>query len=367
MPRKGLKVERFCYEGRSYERTGKTKAEAIRKAEALRAKLERGEVVVVSGKMTVKDWSDTWLETYKANAVGTGHYSNYKQAVRNINMSIGSIRLKDVNEVMLQKILNDYTGYGDDYVKLIRNTMKTMLKRAVKARLIAYNPAEDLVLPVTSKKTHRSITLNERTRILETANTHYAGPWIFTLLYAGLRPGETRALNWKHLDFKNKMVIVEQSMKCKTKDIGTPKSEAGVRKIPMKNELYSFLLPLRGTPEAPVFTQPTTGKRHTESSMHCLWKNFKRQMDIAGGADVYRNKIISSTIAKDLVPYCLRHTFCTDLQDDGVPINVAKYLMGHNDIRMTANIYTSMTDKKLAETGQLMNRKAAKLVHINKK
>lgn len=58
------------------------------------------------------------------------------------------------------------------------------------------------------------------------------------------------------------------------------------------------------------------------------------------GATVYRNQIIRSVVADDLTPYCLRHTFCTDLQKAGVPINVAKELMGHADISTTANIYT---------------------------
>lgn len=61
------------------------------------------------------------------------------------------------------------------------------------------------------------------------------------------------------------------------------------------------------------------------------------------GAKVYRNQIIESVVAEDLVPYCLRHTYCTDLQRAGVPLNVAKYLMGHSDISLTANIYTDTT------------------------
>lgn len=49
---------------------------------------------------------------------------------------------------------------------------------------------------------------------------------------------------------------------------------------------------------------------------------------------------MGAEVADDLTPYCLRHTFCTDLQRAGVPINVAKELMGHADIQTTANIYT---------------------------
>lgn len=70
-------------------------------------------------------------------------------------------------------------------------------------------------------------------------------------------------------------------------------------------------------------------------------------MDIHMGAKLYRNKIIESKVAEDLTPYCLRHTFCTDLQKAGVPINVAKELMGHADIQTTANIYTHKDQKVL--------------------
>jgi site-specific recombinase XerD len=73
------------------------------------------------------------------------------------------------------------------------------------------------------------------------------------------------------------------------------------------------------------------------------------------GATVYRNEIIVSKVADDLVPYCLRHTYGTDLQDAGVPINVAKYLMGHSDITVTANIYTHTTLDALTETSKKIN------------
>ena len=47
--------------------------------------------------------------------------------------------------------------------------------------------------------------------------------------------------------------------------------------------------------------------------------------------------------ASDLVPYCLRHEYCTDLARKGVDIRIAQRLMGHATITMTANIYTNLT------------------------
>lgn len=60
-------------------------------------------------------------------------------------------------------------------------------------------------------------------------------------------------------------------------------------------------------------------------------------------------------VADDLVPYCFRHTFCTDLQDAGVPINVARDLMGHSDISITAKIYTHQTDIAFNAAREAMN------------
>lgn len=69
-----------------------------------------------------------------------------------------------------------------------------------------------------------------------------------------------------------------------------------------------------------------------------------------------KQKLIPGNPAEDLEPYLLRHTFCTNCQAAGVPLNVAKELMGHSDISVTAKIYTHMVDevfeqnrKRLAE------------------
>lgn len=77
--------------------------------------------------------------------------------------------------------------------------------------------------------------------------------------------------------------------------------------------------------------------------MDAMWRACKRAMDLELGAETVRNQIQEHKVAADLTPYCLRHTFCTDLQAAGVPINVAKDLMGHSDIDITANIYTHRT------------------------
>lgn len=78
-----------------------------------------------------------------------------------------------------------------------------------------------------------------------------------------------------------------------------------------------------------------------------------------------KQKLIPINPAEDLEPYLLRHTFCTNCQAAGVPLNVAKELMGHSDISVTAKIYTHMVDevfeqnkKRLAEYANQKEQKA---------
>ena len=348
----------FIHNSKQYEATGKTLKEAHAKAAKKQIALEQGEIGT-SGNMTVARWAIEWLETYKAHVVGDGQYKNYLTHINKVIIpAIGAKKIKDVKDIDLQKILNSRAGYSKSDVSKLRMMLRAMFRRARISRLIPFDPAEDLVLPAAKAGTHRSITPPERERILALAESHHAGLWIKLLLYCGLRPGETRALDWRHVDFDRRVIRVEQAMKAATSTIGATKSAAGMRDIPIPDILYAALLAACQSPFEPVLTQPTTGKRHTTASMRCLWENFKRELDISMGATLYRNQIKISMVAPDLVPYCLRHTYGTDLQNAGVPINIAKYLMGHGDISVTANIYTHISDEAIMDAAEKINRRA---------
>jgi len=203
-------------------------------------------------------------------------------------------------------------------------------------------------------KSNRSLTNYEREVFLEVCKTHYAGVWALVIYYCGLRPGETSALVWGDIDFEKKLLNVNTAMESSTRKIKTPKTTAGIRQIPIPDELNDKLIKLQKTPREHVF-MVSTGKPCKDDSLCLWWRSIKREMDIKMGAVVYRNKIIESKIDPDMTAYYLRHTFCTDLQIMGVPLNVAKYLMGHEDVRTTANIYGHQTEEQTETARQKMN------------
>ena len=348
------------WNGKKYEATGKTELEAMTKLAEKLAAAKRGEELI-SGAMSVDSWYKEWKATYKdpkgltdkSLGMYDEKYGGYIKPV------IGHMKLRDVKDIHLQRILNGQAGKSQSHVEKLRRVLREMFSRARKSRLIAYDPSVDLELPAAEKGSHRSLTEDERAALLKVAETHRAGLWFLTLLYTGMRPGEAAALNWADVDFKAGMIHVHAALESGTGRVKGPKTEAGVRDIPIHAALLPRLQAARGEPFSPVF--PTeTGGRQNSGSVYRLWKSFRRAMDIEMGAEVYRNKVVKSVIADDLTPYCLRHTFATDCARAGVPLETVRWLLGHADISTTANIYQHRDDTALRHGMALLDGSGGK-------
>jgi integrase len=159
---------------------------------------------------------------------------------------------------------------------------------------------------------------------------------------------------WSDIDFTAARLHVSRALEAGKNEVKATKTKAGDRVIPIPAILLKDLRNAQRRSDY-VLTQKTNDHPHTQTTLRKLWLSFKRGLDMQMGATVFRNQIVESVIAEDLVPYCLRHTFCTDLQDAGIPINVARYLMGHTDISVTSKIYTHQTDGMTAEVAAKMN------------
>ena len=337
----------ITWDSRRYEVRGKTEQEACEKLADLVVSLKRGEFAA-SGQTTVEQWFQQWMQTYKIpSGITPKSLRLYDEKYNGyIGPAIGQKKLQDVRDLHLQTILNTQAGRSYSHVSKLRMVLQELFRQARRSRLIVFDPAEGLQLPESTKRSHRPITAAERRHILALAKEHRAGLWVLTILYAGLRPGETAALSWKDIDFDRNEIHVYKAIESGTKTVKAPKTPAGVRDIPMRQELRDRLLDAQGRPYDLVFPAPAGGVR-SANSLQRLWGSFAHALDLHMGAKVQDGVITKHALAPDLTPYCLRHTFCTDLQRAGVPINVAKELMGHANISVTANIYTHRDQKVL--------------------
>ncbi len=342
-------------DGRRYVAYGKTEREAQQKLDAILFEVKQNGCRL-DGTTTVKKWSKEWLEVYiDPKDITAKSLAMYRQKLdRYILPEVGAMKLKDVRDTHLQKCLNKANSSRSTAQK-VKIVIQKMFHQAYRSRLIAYDPAEDLTMPKAPEGEGRSITDHERKNILEVAEYHRGGLYVLLILYCGLRPGECIALKWKDVDLENRLIRVRAAAESgNSANLKDPKTRSGIRDVPIPEPLLAKLVKPKGADFRPVLLQPLGKKQHTESSLNDLWNNFKRELDIHMGAEVYRNQIKAHCWEVDpmhesqadwesLIPYCLRHTYGTDCQRAGVPLNVTKYLMGHSDVSVTANIYIDTT------------------------
>lgn len=344
MPKK-LYTATFTLDGkRYYVRSSKSQREADKKAAAKLAELEAGRVIL-SPSTLVSAYAAEWLKTYQEPSVSAATYRAQLSLVeRLIVPAVGHLRLREVRPIQLQKIINQQKGKSKNYYVKLRNLMKAIFAQAVRDKLLTDNPAQSLELPASQDGTHRSLTDTERCAVLFVADWHSFGLFVQTCLWCGLRPQEAAALRYEDVDQINHRLHVRRALKADG-SIGETKSASGVRVVPVPSQLWIRLS--RRLQNGYIF-RDTRGDRMTKTSIRNAWRAFAQIVDIALGATTGRNQrrvtVVDSVIAPDLSLYCMRHTYCTDLQAAGVPINVARDLMGHSDISLTAKIYTHMRD-----------------------
>ena len=344
----------FTFDGKRYYIKADTEAEAVERVTRLKIELEEGKHIV-SKNTRYSEWFTEWLTTYKMPSVGDSWAKEISDIGKGIIVpEIGNQRLKDIKPVHVQKILNSKADMSYSYIRIIYIILSDSLRVAQKNKLITENPCDAVVLPKGRKQQNRrAITARERYYILQTCEKHRAGLFYLIMLYCGLRPGEVAALQWRNVDLKTRVLTVDSAVKADG-SIGQPKSNAGIRKVPIPDQLAEKFHP--GSPFGFVCTNAGGGML-TKSSMKQQWKSFSRQLNIEMGCRTFKGQLIPPyPVSDDLVPYCLRHTYCTDLQAAGVPINVARELMGHSDISITSKIYTHSSVESLDSAADAINQ-----------
>jgi len=347
----------FTFDGRRYEAYGKTEEEAIEKKIEMKKRLEEG-AAAESKSATVDQWYARWKALYKdEQGITEKSLKMYDEKYNKyIKPAIGKKKIASVTEMHLQAIMNETADMSKSTALKVRMVITQIFHKAYRTRLIPFDPSEDLqIAKSTTEGKRRSLTERERELFLEVAPNIPCSEILLAMYYTGMRPGELRALTWDDVDFEEHEISVDKAIESGTKDkVKSTKTDAGVRIIPMRPQLEEILLGMEKSPDDNLVFHKQKGGRHTEFSLRRMWTRLLREMDIANGATLYRNHVVESTLADDLVPYCLRHTFCTDLEDAEVPINVAKTLMGHSSIQVTANTYTHSSKSTLHKNIQLL-------------
>lgn len=330
MPKKYKYVKNFTYDGKRYRVYGDTLDEVYEKKANKIRDMKDGKVTVSNG-MTVENWTKICVETYKTNMKDESRQNMMYRINKNIISEIGYMRLKDVTPLHCQKIMNNQSGRSKGHIRDLSHELKFIFEKARKNHLILENPADDIILPAYEDKKRRSITADERKHLLIVASKFNQFRLFLLMLYCGCRPAEAvKSLGSDISIVKDRPILHIRGTKTHNSD----------RYVPIPQDFYNQI---KDTDSDAPIAVTQNGMKFNESSYKRTVKRLRREINISMGCKVYRNQLIEPLpLADDFVPYCLRHTYCTDLQRNGVDIRVAQKLMGHASIETTADIYTHL-------------------------
>lgn len=332
----------FTFEGKRYFVKGRTEEEAIIKRAEKKKELESGRVVIASS-MTVADWAYRAVDTYKTRQKEITKKKYVGNMRHNILEQIGAMPLKSVKPIHCQEVLNMQAGKSKAQIAEVCQTLKFIFGKAYENGLIATNPAEHIIKPIGTKTYRRTITDHEREHLLKVADNDPRFTLFLLMLYCGCRPSEAMEAQGRDISKMDGYPVLH---------IRGTKTARADRYVPIPNEFYQKI---KKTEPFSYIAPNAAGRKHNESSYKRVCANLRREMNISMGCRVYRNQLIPPlALADDFVPYDLRHTYCTDLQKKGVDIRTAQYLMGHADIKMTANIYTHADNSTVISAAKLL-------------
>lgn len=283
---------------------------------------------------TFKEYAEMWLATYKKNRIKATTLGGYRTILdSHLYPAFGNVRVDHITTKTIQEMLNGKADRSRKTLQDIMILLRAILESALKDELIKSNPADDrrITIPSTKKTTRNALQIEDVKQIIadiESLQNIDDRRFEALLVYTGMRRGEVLGLRWEDIDLARNVIRVQRNVTfprgCNQPQIGTPKTESGVREIPIIPRLLDFLKPL-GTAGFVIGDGKTP---NTLSVVRRRNERINRLIDMHGAT-----------------PHVFRHTFGTMLYDAGANIKDIQSILGQTDFKTTADRYLHARDE----------------------
>lgn len=334
----------------------------------------------VAGHATVNQVYDRYMSTkYELRETTRSNYEYlYNRFVRHTfgRKPIGSIKYSDVLHFYYY-LLNDL-DLTISTVESVHNLLHPTFALAVRDEIIRNNPTDAVMREMKQRRgkqegVRHALTLEQQRVFMDYIANHpifyHWWPLFTVLLGTGCRIGEALGLRWVDLDFENRMIRIDHSVvyytigtdRRTTCRISKPKTEAGIRTIPMLDIVYDAFQMEREEQEENggcdaeldgmtgfVFTNRYGGVQKPQA----VNRTIKRIISSYNAEEIVEAKKQkrSAVLLPDFSCHHLRHTFCTRLCENETNLKVIQSIMGHRSIETTMDIYAEATDQKKRES-----------------
>ena len=324
--------------------SSKNKSEVIKKFNKIMYEFHNENYIQNKGMPLAELMKQTREDKYAANLISESHYSRLEYTIKVIsNSTIGNMNITEISSRDLQDFFNSLIDkYSSSTIKKFWETTKDAFKTAVKRKYIKENPFEDIVKPRSKKKTKivESMTV-EQQKILsqylfksKISEEKYKNV-ILLQLYTGMRIGEVLALAPNDIDFNHRKIYVFKTISVNKDGELTikegAKTDCGNRELPipyfLENALYEQIQNMENNPLNLLFS-------------------FERRIIKPSTINTVLKRICKNLgLPKTISNHVLRHTYGTRTIESGTKPVVLQRLMGHKDISVTLNTYTSVLNK----------------------
>ncbi len=280
--------------------------------------------------------------------------ANYKTVINMLKKEnfgrerIDRVRISDAKLWLIQLQKN---GRGFSTIRTIRGILRPAFQMAMDDDLIRKNPFSFELATViyNDSITREALTREDERNFLKFVKEdshfkkYYEG--IYILFNTGLRISEFVGLTRADIDFKNMKINVDHQLQRYAKigyRIEKPKTESGIRQVPMTQEVadcFRKIFKSRKYPKVEPMIDGYSGFLYLDKNgmptVALHWEKYFQHI-CQKYNQIYRNQMPKVT------PHVCRHTFCSRMAAARMNPKTLQYIMGHSDISVTLNTYTHL-------------------------
>ncbi len=286
---------------------------------------------------------------------------------------ISNIKYSDVKAFYNYLIIDKH--FKPNSMEIIHTLLHPAFDMAVRDEYIRTNPTTAAMKEIKKehdwgKKKQHALTVEEQKAFMDflSSDDKYT-PWLLLFTFflgTGCRVSEASGLCWSNCDFKNNVIRIDHNLTYRMRPddtvgytLSTPKTAAGIRTIPMLQEVKDALLELREkqklfrTKRVAVCGKNdfvfinNYGLPHHQKTVNAAIRRI-----LAAYEKYDEERTANGEVPCPIRPFTahnLRHTFCTRFCENESNLKIIQSIMGHADIETTMNIYAEATEAKKNE------------------
>jgi len=231
------------------------------------------------------------------------YYLNALEKYFNNGKPVNSVKPTDIQKYIAY--LRNERKLKNSSINRFLEILSKMYNLAIDNGELTENPLRKVEKLKEDNHRIRFLTDEEEVRLFNSIeiNTPYLKPLVVTALQTGMRKGEILNMQWRNIDFNNRIIHILDTKSCDS------------REVPISDKLNNLLQTLPKEAEY-VFINPITGMPYVDFK-----KSWYKVLDYAG--------------IKGFCFHDLRHTFATRMVIAGVDFLTLMEILGHKNIKTT--------------------------------